>query len=212
MRIGNPASGPQPVYGPRFVTRKCVKMLVFFKVAEYEATTFSIFYNNSLFLAIVILASFYLLRVRLKFLYMYALFRIRIWIASGFNRVSESGFRIVNPDPGRPKLSPNKEGIFWSSNISVWIRIQQQPRSMQVRICNPAQYRAYLIKYRVPSTQKFSYLRYIFLFLWFANQFFLCCGFGCVSARIRIIFPDPDQYPGHNARSGSVSIPGIRKS
>jgi translocon-associated protein subunit gamma len=40
-------------------------MLVFFKVAEYEATTFSIFYNNSLFLAIVILASFYLLRVRL---------------------------------------------------------------------------------------------------------------------------------------------------
>jgi hypothetical protein len=46
-------------------------MLVFFKVAEYEATTFSIFYNNSLFLAIVILASFYLLRVRLKFYYIY---------------------------------------------------------------------------------------------------------------------------------------------
>lgn len=32
------------------------------EVAEYEATTFSIFYNNSLFLAIVILASFYVLR------------------------------------------------------------------------------------------------------------------------------------------------------
>jgi hypothetical protein len=68
-------------------------MLVFFKVAEYEATTFSIFYNNSLFLAIVILASFYLLRVRLKFCYIYAVFRIRVWIASGFNRVSESGSR-----------------------------------------------------------------------------------------------------------------------
>jgi len=32
------------------------------EVAEYEATTFSIFYNNSLFLAIVILASTYVLR------------------------------------------------------------------------------------------------------------------------------------------------------
>merc|ERR1711972_575176 len=31
------------------------------EVAEYEATTFSIFYNNSLFLAIVIFASFYVL-------------------------------------------------------------------------------------------------------------------------------------------------------
>lgn len=31
-------------------------------VAEYEATTFSIFYNNALFLAVVIFASFYLLR------------------------------------------------------------------------------------------------------------------------------------------------------
>ena len=31
------------------------------QVAEYEATTFSIFYNNSLFLALVIIASFYLL-------------------------------------------------------------------------------------------------------------------------------------------------------
>merc|ERR1712066_887941 len=31
------------------------------EVAEYEATTFSIFYNNSLFLALVIIASFYLL-------------------------------------------------------------------------------------------------------------------------------------------------------
>jgi translocon-associated protein subunit gamma len=30
------------------------------EVAEYEATTFSIFYNNSMFLAIVILASFYI--------------------------------------------------------------------------------------------------------------------------------------------------------
>ena len=33
------------------------------KVAEYEATTFSIFYNNSLFLALVIIASFYILSV-----------------------------------------------------------------------------------------------------------------------------------------------------
>ena len=31
------------------------------EVTEYEATTFSIFYNNSLFLALVIIASFYLL-------------------------------------------------------------------------------------------------------------------------------------------------------
>ena len=32
------------------------------EVAEYEATTFSIFYNNALFLSIVILLSFYVLR------------------------------------------------------------------------------------------------------------------------------------------------------
>ena len=32
------------------------------EVAEYEATTFSIFYNNALFLSILIFASFYLLR------------------------------------------------------------------------------------------------------------------------------------------------------
>ena len=32
------------------------------EVADYEATTFSIFYNNALFLALVIIASFYLLR------------------------------------------------------------------------------------------------------------------------------------------------------
>merc|ERR1719336_2306008 len=32
------------------------------EVADYEATTFSIFYNNALFLALVILASFYVLR------------------------------------------------------------------------------------------------------------------------------------------------------
>lgn len=32
------------------------------EVADFEATTFSIFYNNALFLAIVILSSFYLLR------------------------------------------------------------------------------------------------------------------------------------------------------
>ena len=31
------------------------------EVADYEATTFSIFYNNALFLAIVIVASFYVL-------------------------------------------------------------------------------------------------------------------------------------------------------
>ena len=33
------------------------------KVAEYESTTFSIFYNNALFLALVIIASFYILSV-----------------------------------------------------------------------------------------------------------------------------------------------------
>lgn len=32
------------------------------EVADFEATTFSIFYNNALFLALVIFASFYLLR------------------------------------------------------------------------------------------------------------------------------------------------------
>ncbi|VEN57189.1 unnamed protein product [Callosobruchus maculatus] len=32
------------------------------EVADFEATTFSIFYNNALFLAIVILASFYILK------------------------------------------------------------------------------------------------------------------------------------------------------
>ena len=37
------------------------------QVAEYEATTFSILYNNSLFLALVILASFYILNVSNRF-------------------------------------------------------------------------------------------------------------------------------------------------
>ena len=32
------------------------------EVADYEATTFSIFYNNALFLALVILLSFYILK------------------------------------------------------------------------------------------------------------------------------------------------------
>jgi translocon-associated protein subunit gamma len=32
------------------------------EVADYEATTFSIFYNNALFLVLVIVASFYILR------------------------------------------------------------------------------------------------------------------------------------------------------
>jgi len=32
------------------------------EVADFEATTFSIFYNNALFLVLVIVASFYLLR------------------------------------------------------------------------------------------------------------------------------------------------------
>lgn len=32
------------------------------EVADFEATTFSIFYNNAIFLAIVVLLSFYLLR------------------------------------------------------------------------------------------------------------------------------------------------------
>jgi len=31
-------------------------------VADYEATTFSIFYNNALFLAFVIVSSFYILK------------------------------------------------------------------------------------------------------------------------------------------------------
>ena len=37
------------------------------QVAEYEATTFSTLYNNSLFLALVILASFYILNVSNRF-------------------------------------------------------------------------------------------------------------------------------------------------
>jgi hypothetical protein len=32
------------------------------EVADYEATTFSIFYNNALFLALVIFSSFYVLK------------------------------------------------------------------------------------------------------------------------------------------------------
>lgn len=32
------------------------------EVADYEATTFSIFYNNALFLALVIVSSFYILK------------------------------------------------------------------------------------------------------------------------------------------------------
>lgn len=32
------------------------------EVADYEATTFSIFYNNTLFLVLVIIASFFLLK------------------------------------------------------------------------------------------------------------------------------------------------------
>lgn len=32
------------------------------EVADYEATTFSIFYNNALFLALVVVVSFYILR------------------------------------------------------------------------------------------------------------------------------------------------------
>lgn len=32
------------------------------EVADYEATTFSIFYNNALFLTLIIIASFYILR------------------------------------------------------------------------------------------------------------------------------------------------------
>ena len=40
-----------------------------FQVAEYESTTFSIFYNNALFLALVIIASFYILSVSLSSLF-----------------------------------------------------------------------------------------------------------------------------------------------
>ena len=49
------------------MTRKSLLMLtdLSLQVAEYEATTFSIFYNNSLFLALVIIASFYILSVSL---------------------------------------------------------------------------------------------------------------------------------------------------
>ena len=36
------------------------------EVAEYESTTFSIFYNNALFLALVIIASFYILSVSIS--------------------------------------------------------------------------------------------------------------------------------------------------
>ena len=32
------------------------------EVADYEATTFSIFYNNAMFLALIIFLSFYILR------------------------------------------------------------------------------------------------------------------------------------------------------
>ena len=41
--------------------------MIVLQVAEYEATTFSIFYNNSLFLALVIIASFYILSVSDRF-------------------------------------------------------------------------------------------------------------------------------------------------
>ena len=34
----------------------------FSQVAEYEATTFAIFYNNALFLSILVFASFYVLK------------------------------------------------------------------------------------------------------------------------------------------------------
>ena len=51
------------------------------EVAEYEATTFSIFYNNSLFLAIVILASTYILRVSWDKTYISAKMKARTCIA-----------------------------------------------------------------------------------------------------------------------------------
>lgn len=42
----------------------CVVRILWKKneVADYEATTFSIFYNNTLFLVLVIIASFFLLK------------------------------------------------------------------------------------------------------------------------------------------------------
>lgn len=42
----------------------CVHRILWKKneVADYEATTFSIFYNNTLFLVLVIVASFFILK------------------------------------------------------------------------------------------------------------------------------------------------------
>jgi translocon-associated protein subunit gamma len=46
-----------------------------FQVAEYEATTFAIFYNNALFLSIMVFASFYVLKT----------------LSPGFNYVASMG-------------------------------------------------------------------------------------------------------------------------
>ena len=46
------------------VVSSCLSRILWKKneVADYEATTFSIFYNNTLFLVLVIVASFFLLK------------------------------------------------------------------------------------------------------------------------------------------------------
>ncbi|KAI5710900.1 hypothetical protein M8J76_009997 [Diaphorina citri] len=57
------------------------------EVADFEATTFSIFYNNALFLAIVIFLSFYILKsFTPTFNYIFSL-----WISAGFLALLSTG-------------------------------------------------------------------------------------------------------------------------
>ena len=60
------------------------------EVAEYEATTFSIFYNNALFLAILIFCSFYLL----KGLSPHFNYIVSMGLASGFIALLSTGSQI----------------------------------------------------------------------------------------------------------------------
>ena len=55
------------------------------KVAEYESTTFSIFYNNALFLALVIIASFYILSVSVPIASALNTIARNIWLTRYFN-------------------------------------------------------------------------------------------------------------------------------
>uniref|UniRef100_T1JLQ7 Translocon-associated protein subunit gamma n=1 Tax=Strigamia maritima TaxID=126957 RepID=T1JLQ7_STRMM len=59
------------------------------EVADYEATTFSIFYNNALYLMLVIFASFYLLRTVAPTVN----YILSISIASGFIALLSTGTR-----------------------------------------------------------------------------------------------------------------------